>query len=87
MPGRIRPIEKFGQAVAKCSPEVNEEYNLNPKAYLLTFFDLAFRLWQMYCSGLQQCTQRQVPHGVSTIEGLLPGKSISSFQKFEHWLT
>ena len=28
MPGRTRPIEKFAEAVAKCSAEVNTELDL-----------------------------------------------------------
>ena len=42
MPGRTRPIERFAEAVAKCSAEVNSSYEPAPLGQLLNCNRLRF---------------------------------------------
>ena len=42
MPGRTRPIEKFAEAVTKCSAEVNSAYEPAPLRELLNCNRLRF---------------------------------------------
>jgi hypothetical protein len=51
MPGRTRPIEKFAEATAKCSPEVRRSLSgINIIANVIT----GRCLWQMHCGKLPE---------------------------------
>ncbi len=68
MPSRTRPIEKFAQAVAKCSTEVMQTLYLLGFRLKITGFGLR----QMHCGRLQFGPQRQMSNRILEAEGLLP---------------
>lgn len=69
MPGRTRPIEKFAEAVAKCSAEV---IFFRMKSLLAISLNVAeLRVWTMYSAGLQWGSQGQMPDRVFEAQGLL----------------
>lgn len=71
MPGRTRPIEKFAEATAKCSPEVGPPLFLTKAiAHLHT----GRGIWQMHCGELSKRTQGHVRKRIHAAERLLSRK-------------
>lgn len=69
MPGRTRPIEKFAEATAKCSPEVC----FTSFGGIIEITDMALGrcIRQMHRGQLPERPQRHVCQGVHAAEGLL----------------
>lgn len=71
MPGRTRPIEKFAEAVAKCSAEVRIPQLKDGYRGRNTYNIQGLGLWKMHCSRLQRDLQEQVLDGIHEAEELL----------------
>ncbi|KAK5730985.1 hypothetical protein LTR15_000923 [Elasticomyces elasticus] len=71
MPGRTRPIEKFAQAAAKCSPEVWSPCTQVANVTLIEA--TGCRVWKVHLSQLSEREQRHVCTGVHAPQELLFG--------------
>lgn len=71
MPGRTRPIEKFAEAAAKCSPEVDFSipYNIAP-----TDGQIGRCLWQVCGGQLPEYQEGHVCPRIPRSKGLLHRK-------------
>lgn len=71
MPGRTRPIEKFAEATAKCSPEVRQSLYCTG---FISDYHTGRGIWQMHRGKLPERPQGYVRKRVHAAEGLLPRK-------------